>query len=43
VEDLHRQLERSGLHVVKKHDISPNIMKALDLDSDRKHFSKDHG
>jgi hypothetical protein len=33
---LHRQMERSGMKILKREDITPNVVRSLDLDNQRK-------
>ena len=36
VEVLHRQIEKSGMKILKREDITPNVVRSLDLDNQRK-------
>jgi len=36
VEVLHRQMEKSGMKILKREDITPNVVRSLDLDNQRK-------
>jgi ubiquinone/menaquinone biosynthesis C-methylase UbiE len=36
VEILHRQMEKSGMKILKREDITPNVVRSLDLDNQRK-------
>jgi ubiquinone/menaquinone biosynthesis C-methylase UbiE len=36
VEVLHRQMEKSGMKILKREDITPNVARSLDLDNQRK-------
>jgi ubiquinone/menaquinone biosynthesis C-methylase UbiE len=33
---LHRQLENSGLKILQEHDITPNVIRSLDIDNQKK-------
>jgi len=33
---LHRQMERSGMKILRREDITPNVVRSLDLDNQRK-------
>ena len=35
---LHRQMENSGMKVVKREDITPNVLRSLDLDNQKNFY-----